>query len=293
MNSRMLACQVWHARYTPVRHEFSYPVLMLDLDLAELQVLDSSVRGFGYNRFSVLSIHDRDYGPIGSGTIEDKLRRFLSDHPLLPRVCRVSLITAPRYFGYTFNPVSFYICWDSYGRVLLVVAEVNNTFGERHNYLLENTAPESAADSLQLRWNKDFYVSPFFDRSGWYDMGLKLEPNRHAISLNLNHGDRQVLATTLRCDLLAFSTPSLMRCLARLPLSGLLTMLRIHWQAVRLGIFKKLPLFAKPDPCSSRTIRSDQAGLWIKARLALMRNALKCVGPDLPLANEHRRKQSG
>jgi cyclopropane fatty-acyl-phospholipid synthase-like methyltransferase len=135
VNSRLYVANAMHARFSPVEHRFRYPVFTLAFDLDELPALDRTVRGFGYNRRALVSLRDRDY-LRGQGTIRERLLRFLREAGCDDGIARVELLTMPRMFGHVFNPVSFHYCYRADGSVRCVVAEVNNTFGERHLYIL-------------------------------------------------------------------------------------------------------------------------------------------------------------
>jgi len=135
MKSKIFRGVVKHTRFEPVRHEFQYPLYVYGFDLDELQELNRRLPLFGYNRRRPVSLHDADYLDEQPDSIKEKLLRFLDTDGVKEPVSSVLLISSARYFNYVFNPVSFYYCLNARGELVRVVAEVNNTFGERHVYI--------------------------------------------------------------------------------------------------------------------------------------------------------------
>ena len=116
----------------------------LCLDVDELPALDRQVFGFGHNRRAIVSIRDADYAGPGERPIRAKLIDLLGVHGITSLVARIELITLPRVLGYAFNPVSFFRCFSGDGNLAALVAEVHNTFGEKHYYVLERDTKKPA-----------------------------------------------------------------------------------------------------------------------------------------------------
>jgi DUF1365 family protein len=155
-----------HERLEPAVHRFSYPVWYLAADLD--RVGSASTRLFGYGRRAAVSLRDGDY-LSGEGSLRDKVDRMLAQRGL--SAARVVLVTVPRVLGRVFNPVSFYYCYGPEGGLLAALAEVNNTFKERHLYVLDprdGAEHGPGAGTLSFRVPRDFHVSPFNDRRGDY-----------------------------------------------------------------------------------------------------------------------------
>ena len=132
---------------------------MLLLDLDELPDLDRRLRLFGHNRRRALAFRDRDHLGDAPGPVRDKVEALLRREGIEPPGGRILLLTHPRVFGYVFNPVSFLYCYEPRGRLLVRVAEVSNTFGDRHAY----AGSRPAWGDKQL-----MHVSPFFPMAGSY-----------------------------------------------------------------------------------------------------------------------------
>ncbi len=255
MNSRILAGHVAHARLAPVHHAFRYPVYFFALDLDELDALQEQSWLFGHNRVRPLSLHDRDYLRGRPGPIREKLMRFLEDEGCADGIARIELVTAARWFHYAFNPVSFYQCLRADGSLRCAAAEVNNTFGERHLYILhDGLAPAEADTPARFTHGKEFHVSPFNDMSGEYRFTFSPPGGAVDIRVDLWKDGRPVFTSQLCGEPRPFTAANLRRILLEYPLTAALTVPRIVAQAARLYFGKKLPVFTKPAPSSPMTI---------------------------------------
>jgi len=251
VKSRLYTGEIWHARIAPVAHSFRYPHCWFALDLDELPQLNRELRGFGYNRFSLFSIDDRDY-LFGSGSLRDRIMVYLAERGCGADVVRVELVTAARFLGYAFNPVSFYYAYRADDSIRCIVAEVNNTFGERHLYMLSD-AEDSTKPVLRYSTAKQFHVSPFFDRTGGYQFSFSSDPEQMAIGINLMQGDQVMLASRITGRAAPLSARTLVRSMISYPLSVLLTIPRILHEAAKLKVRKGLPVHARPIPTHSET----------------------------------------
>lgn len=256
MNSCIYHGYVSHARLQPVGHTFRYPVYFFGLDLAELPRLPEVSRWFGHNRRRPLAVHDRDYLDSSDRPIADKLQEFLQRAGISDATARVFLVTAARYWNYVFNPVSFYYCFNPAGQLRCTVAEVNNTFRERHLYILPARSPVGPGEPAQFEAPKAFHVSPFNDLQGTYAFSFSPPAPQLAIDVNIVRDGNVVFRSRLEGAPVPFTPSNLRRTLMRYPLTTALTMPRILAQAGRLYFQKRLPVFTKPVPQSDMTIRT-------------------------------------
>lgn len=246
MNSRICSGKVMHARCSPVAHQWVFPYIFYAIDLNELEALDRQVGGFGYNRWRAVSLRDDDY-LCGSGSIRERLAGLVD----LSEVDRVILVTVARFLIRVFNPVSFYYCLRSDGTPACVVAEVNNTFGERHLYVLEG----GEAFPLERRHAKQFHVSPFNNMEGHYAFTFGAPGEEMRISVRLVRDGVTVMDAVLWGTGRPLSTGTLWKTLLAHPFTAAMTMPRILWQAATLHYRKRLPLCTKPAPSSPMTIK--------------------------------------
>jgi len=257
-----------HRRLEPLAHGFHYPVYFYAFDLDELERLSREVPWFGYNRLRPVSIHDKDYLDARAGTLKEKLFRFLRERGLSEAVTRVELITGARYFNYVFNPVSFYYCYGPSDRLQTVVAEVNNTFHEKHLYVLSESGAPRPGFEARYTVPKDFHVSPFNDMTGDYDFHFSAIDQDLDIRINILKEGREVFHSRMWGRAMPMTSKNLLGTLVRYPLTASLSMPRILWQAGRLYL-KGLKVFTKPHPPSALTIRVAAPTLWQKACLGL------------------------
>jgi hypothetical protein len=244
--------RVWHRRLRPVVNEFSYPSFFVLLPLRSSIGPLTDWPGLARNRFGPLSFFDSDHGDGGADALA-WIEGLLQREGIGGANGTIWLQTYPRLFGYAFKPVSFWYCERVDGTLAAIVAEVNNTFGERHCYLL--AGPELAWGHEQ-RAAKVFHVSPFCTTSGSYRFTFRREAA--AISACIDHDDRDglLLQTRIAGRLQGLSPRSAALALLRMPLMTFGVIARIHWQALRLWL-KGVPFVRKPAPPNQFTTRSS------------------------------------
>ncbi|WP_321366416.1 DUF1365 family protein [uncultured Desulfuromusa sp.] len=255
MNSMIYRGKVTHARLSPVQHNFRYPVYFYAFDLDELPDLARNNPLFGYNQLRPVAIHDKDYLRIGTEPIRVKLEQTLREQGINTAVGKVMLVTSARYFNYIFNPVSFFYCYTRDEELLCIVAQVNNTFGEMHLYLLSKPEDEAANGQLVYLHPKQFHVSPFFTREGHYKFLLTEATGFLDNQINFYQDETLVIIARLQGQSEPLTPRNLLRTIIRHPLSAALTMPRILWQAAKLYWQRRLPVHNKPVPDHSMTIR--------------------------------------
>jgi DUF1365 family protein len=231
--------EVRHTRLRPAAHRFAYPTFFLMLPMRTLRAAPSAV--LARNRFGWIAFHDADHGdgrPDALAWVEELLAR----EGVVDADGEVWLQTYPRVLGYAFKPVSFWYAHRGDGSLAAVVAEVNNTFGERHCYLL---AGPGVAFGRELSAQKVFHVSPFCETRGHYRFRFMRAGER--VVARIEHDDAQgpLLLTSVSGRLQALSAASVRRALLSMPLMSLGVTARIHWQALRLWL-KQVPFFRKP-----------------------------------------------
>jgi DUF1365 family protein len=240
--------EVVHRRLEGPKHGFRYPVYLHLLDLDELEDLDRDLRLFGHDRPRPVAFRDSDHLGDPRRPLRANVEAFLRESGSGLRPGRIEILTHCRVFGYVFNPVSFIYCYDEGDRLAAVVAEVNNTFGERHPYLLE-------VDGESRVWveKKVFHVSPFFPLDGSYRWEVPEPGPALRIRVDLTRGGRPALAARMSLARLPLTDASLARALLRYPLMTGQVIGAIHWEALRLW-WKRAPFWTKPpyDPEAAR-----------------------------------------
>lgn len=288
-----------HARFSPKPHRFMYRIFMLAVDLDELPTLHRNLRFFSVNRRNLYAFRETDYLPTseplhnhapnpicnlisdklglgqpGSGvaaaaasSLKARVLAFLAARGVdLGPGGRVELVTLPRVFGYLFNPVSFYYCYDSTGACVASIAEVTNTFREMKPYFIgpENRSPSASANTpaaFHLRTPKHFYVSPFSDVDVAFDFTLRAPNEKLSIQIDDYVGEQRTLTSTLTGPARPLTDARLAWFTLKYPLITLKIIGLIHWHALRLYV-KKLPWFPKADrPADQRDLYRPHASL--------------------------------
>lgn len=234
--------QVRHTRLKPARHAFAYPTYFLMLPLRSMHAGQHATR-LAHNRSGMLSFHDADHGDGRRNAVE-WLDDLLAKEGISDATGEVWLHTYPRVLGYTFKPVSFWYCHTGSGALRTIVVEVNNTFGERHCYLLD--APEFGKE---LTANKVFHVSPFCSVQGCYRFRFVRGPEGPGEStfaqIALDDADGPLLHTSVNGTLQSATRRTLLKAFWGYPLLSFGVVLHIHWQAARLWL-KRVAWWRKP-----------------------------------------------
>jgi len=232
---------VRHERLRPTAHAFDYRTYFLMLPLRALRARPDP--RLARNRFGLIAFFDRDHGD-GSEDALAWIEAQLAAEGITDANGEIWLHTYPRVLGYAFKPVSFWYCLRRDGTPAAIVAEVNNTFGERHCYLL---AGPDLAWGRELRASKAFHVSPFCRVEGSYRFRFLRTATHVVARVEHDDADGPLLLTSVAGEL-ADATPARQRAaFFGQPLMTLMVIARIHWQALRLTL-KRVPYYAKPAP---------------------------------------------
>lgn len=241
----LLAGSVLHRRDRPAANAFRYPAFCLRLPLSRLHELaPTAVR---WNRRGLLSFHERDHGPRTGASLDAWVRDLLAREGIVADG-EILLHAFPRMLGYVFNPVTFWVCHDPAGAVRAVLAEVDNTFGETHRYVLAHRDGRPLASGETLVAAKRLHVSPFCEVRGHYEFRFHFAPDRWLARVDYFDGAGAA-------PLVATSISGAAEPLPRRPWPIFLrygwftlgVVARIHWQAWRLWR-ARVPFFRKPEP---------------------------------------------
>jgi DUF1365 family protein len=240
---------VRHVRLRPARNAFAYPAFFLRLPLRSLERTPWRWRWLKRNGAGLFALNDRDHGD--GRPLVDWIDDLLARTGIGDAAGEVWLHTFPRVLGYVFNPVSFWFCERRDGAVRAIVCEVNNTFGERHCYVLAH------ADGRPLAWGepvgaaKVFHVSPFCTVEGRYRFRFLLAARAGAprFIARIDHDDRAgpLIETSIEGRLEPLTDGALLRTFLRRPLFTFGVIARIHWQALRLAV-RRVPFHSRPEP---------------------------------------------
>lgn len=230
---------VRHTRLRPVRHAFAYPTCFLLLPLRTMHRAPASCGPLAHNRRGALSFHDVDHGDGRANAVE-WLDELLSRHGIADAQGEAWLHCFPRMLGYAFKPVSFWYCHRADGGLRAIVVEVNNTFGERHCYVLDQPAW-----GRELEARKAFHVSPFCRVEGRYRFRFLFTAGRTRTVVRIEHDDEEgpLLSTSVSGELQPASRIAVRSALWRYPFLTVGIVARIHWQAMKLWL-ARVPYFS-------------------------------------------------
>lgn len=223
---QIFTAKVMHKRFFPKENQFTYGVYYVALPLQQLDRI--SIRG-------ITSFHSKDHGARDGSDLHGWLTNILAEYGLRETVSHTMLIAMPRIFGYVFNPVSFWLCFDDQKQLRAVLCEVNNTFGETHSYLCAHAdhRPINADDWLEA--DKVFHVSPFLKREGRYKFRFSVQGQKLGIWIDFFDGEsNKQLITALTGTLAPLSSSSLRLAFFKHPLVTLKAIALIHFQAIKL-----------------------------------------------------------
>lgn len=238
---------VVHARVAPKRHRLAYTVFALAIDVDRITEVERSIGLFSYNRFNLLSLYDRDHGS-GRGAIAAQARAVLADAGLSSAGHRILLLCYPRVLGYVFNPISVYFCYDQAGELLVLIYEVNNTYGERTSYVVA-AEPADSDGTFRHRCSKEMSVSPFTGFPGHYNFQLRPLSDETLLAIQLREADQAILRTHFAACKSKLTSRRVAWLALRYPFMTIKVISAIHLEALRL-FTKGVPLIRrrKSDP---------------------------------------------
>lgn len=225
-----IAGETYHGRRGAIKNAFRYSIdyVLLDAEAAlEMPGL------FARNGGNLMSLHDSDHGgPPKAGQGAAWVRDVLLTHDL-PAPARIELLAQPRVLGHVFNPVSFWLCRDADDKLRTVIAEVTNTFGDRHSYLCHHDDGREIVKANTIAAQKIFHVSPFQPIDGGYVFRFDIQSDSIGIWIDYSRGNGGLIAT-LSGARKPLTNLSIIKAAFRRPLGSRRVLALIHWQALKL-----------------------------------------------------------
>ena len=264
MESGIYVGTLRHRRFQPVRHEFTYPLFMVLLDIDRIPELMRVSPFTSHNHWSWASFYDRDHFGDTRLSMRQRLERDAAVNSAPAPRGPIFLLTHLRYLGYNFNPVSFFYCYSEPENLDGVLAEVNNTFGETQNYWLTSAVERPAGVNRKYAFQKAFHVSPFMKLGHRYEWTFTPPGDRLIVeSINYENGNL-LFDSTLTMERREWTRAEMHRILLRFPWMTGKVIAGIHWQALRL-MMKGVPVVSHPGRGRFQAANTKHLGASWKA----------------------------
>ena len=220
---------VTHLRVRPKRHALRYRVFQLLLDLDETPRLAARSRWFAWDRAGLLSFRQTDHGDGSARPLKAQVEQRLRE-ARIDAGGPVRILCMPRVLGHVFNPLSIYFCHRPDGGLAAIVYEVNNTFGDRHSYVL----PVREEARIEQSCAKRLHVSPFMDMGLTYDFTITPPEARVGVGIHVGDGDGLWLTAGFTGARRPFTDAELFKAWLAHPLLTVGVLAAIHWEALKL-----------------------------------------------------------
>ena len=225
--------QVIHKRFKPKQHFFKYNVFSLLLDLSEIDELDKKISFFSYNKFNLISFFDKDHGERNGNSLVEWVKFNLKKIGIDTINIKIKLLCYPRIFGYVFNPLSIFFVYDRNSKLIAILYEVKNTFGEQHTYIFK---VEGQNKLIQNNCSKKFHVSPFIEMDCNYFFRILNPEEKLSVIIDQYDQEGKILFASqdgIRSDL---NNKNLMNSYLKHPLMTFKIISAIHFEAFKLWI---------------------------------------------------------
>ena len=235
-----------HHRLVPREHKFTYNIFYTFINVDDLDHLKKKYTFFSYNHFNIFSIYDSDHGFRNKKTIKFWLKNILKKIGIKQMNTKIFLLTMPRIFGYAFNPLSIFFCYDLKGNIKAIIYEVKNTFNEQHCYVFKIKDSFSKKIIFKHTCQKKFHVSPFLDMKAKYNFTISKPGKNFNSSINMQKKETNIFLAMLKCKYQKINLKNLIFLLIKYPFLTIKVVLAIYYEAIKLFIFKKAKYVKKP-----------------------------------------------
>jgi DUF1365 family protein len=239
--------QIVHTRFRPVRHRLKHRLMWLWLDLDELPVLAPRLRLFGLNRFNLVDFRDRDHGDGSLTPLRAQIEAQLQRAGMQPEGGAIRVLCMPRVLATVFNPLSVFFCHRADGQLRAMLYEVNNTFGDRHSYLIPVEDADAVQPVLRQSIAKRLHVSPFMDMAMTYHFRVASPDQRAVVAIEAHDAGGKMISAAFAGRRHELTDANLLRAFVAYPLLGVQVLGAIHWEALKLWR-KGVRLRSRPLP---------------------------------------------
>jgi len=254
--------QVKHRRFTPKQHQFSYKLFLVYLDLSELTSVFDRFWLWSIEKTNIATFRRKDHLGDKKLPLDNSVRNYIEQETGRRPQGPVRLLTHLSYFGFSFNPVSFYYCYDKNDDKLeFIVAEVNNTpWGEQYCYVMDaenNQSKNDQADNRLHRYfeNKRFHVSPFMPMDMQYDWRFSMPGESLSVHMENHQHGQKVFDATLKLKKRQITGKNLAMALIQFPMITMKIVIAIYYQALLLWL-KKIPFVNHSKVEAPKSVKS-------------------------------------
>lgn len=244
MASQLYIGQVMHQRFFPMEYKFKYQVFSLKVDVDSFYAEQKKVSWLGFNRFNLVSLYQRDFGARDDTPWRTWFESMVRSYGIEQPIKRIELVCMPRYLGFTFNPLAMWYGYNNNDELIAVIAEVSNTFGQWHHYVLtQNGTP--LATKISATADKVFHVSPFMNMDCRYRFALQKPDKTYQVGIYETENNKPLLNAVQVGKAQDLTTKNLLAVAIKFPFNTLKVVALIHWWALKIwlkgGKFHKTP----------------------------------------------------
>ena len=231
MTSSIYNGTVIHKRFKPKTHYFKYSVFSLLIDLSELETLDKKIKFFSFNKFNLISFFEKDHGSRDGSSLIKWVKKNLYENNIQYNNITIKLLCYPRIFGYVFNPLSVFFIYDNNEKLISILYEVKNTFGEQHTYIFK---VENDCKLFQHNCAKKFHVSPFIEMNCNYFFRILKPGENISIIIDQYQINEKILYASQDGSRANFNSKELLKSYLKHPLMTFKIISAIHYEAFKL-----------------------------------------------------------
>ena len=231
MTSSIYNGTVIHKRFKPKTHYFKYSVFALLIDLSELDYLNKKIKFFSHNKFNLISFYEKDHGNRDNSSLASWVKKNLENNNINSENVIIKLLCYPRILGYVFNPLSVFYIYDIDEKLICILYEVKNTFGEQHTYIFKI---DDEKNLYQHNCAKKFHVSPFIEMDCKYFFRLLKPGEKISVIIDQYQENEKILYASQDGKRVDLNTKELVKSYLKHPLMTFKIILAIHFEAFKL-----------------------------------------------------------
>ena len=232
-NSYIYNGSVIHKRFKPKEHFFKYKVFSLLIDLSELDDLDNRISFFSINKFNLISFYEKDHGERDGSSLISWVKFNLKNNSINSENIKIKLLCYPRILGYVFNPLSVFFVYDEKEKLISILYEVKNTFGEQHTYVFR---VDNESNLIQNNCSKKFHVSPFIEMDCKYFFRILNPTDKLSVIIDQYDKEGKILFASQDGKKADLNSKQLIKSYLKHPLMTFKIISAIHFEAFKLWV---------------------------------------------------------